>query len=127
MGDFNYNDINWNTLSGHSSNSQEFVETINDLFLTQHVKKATKGQNILDLIFSSEPDMVDDLEIRSSVANSDHNVIMFKLIYETTVQKENMKVFNYHHGNYLQICNELQLVNWDNRFYEKMFILCGLG
>ena len=70
------------------------------------MKKTTRGQNIFDLIFSTEPDMDDDLEIHRSVANSDHNVIMFKLIYETTVQKENMKVFNYHHGNYLQICNE---------------------
>ena len=63
--------------------------------------------------------MVDELEIHSSVAYSDHNVVMFKIIYETTFQKNNMKVFNYHHGNYLQMCNELQLVNWDNRFYEK--------
>ena len=62
MGDFNYNDTNWNTLSGDSSNSQEFVETMNDLFLTPHVKKRLedRGQNILDLIFGSEPDMVDD-------------------------------------------------------------------
>ena len=63
MGDFNYNDINWNTFSWVRSNSQEFVETMNDLLLMQHVNKATRGQNILDLIFSSEPDMVDDLEI----------------------------------------------------------------
>ena len=31
MGDFNYNDINWNTSSGVSSNSQELVETMNHL------------------------------------------------------------------------------------------------
>ena len=39
MWNFNYNDMNWNTLSGDRSNSQEFVETKSDLFLTQHAKK----------------------------------------------------------------------------------------
>ena len=59
------------------------------------------------------------IQIHSSVAYSDHNVVMFKLVYETTVQNDNMNVFNYHLGNYLQMCTEVQLVNWDNRFYEK--------
>ena len=39
-GDFNYSDISWTCMSG-SNKSKDFIETVNDLFLSQHIKFAT--------------------------------------------------------------------------------------
>ena len=46
-------------------------------FFTQRVHEATRADIILDLNLSTEPDMVDEVEIGCLIAKSDHNVIMF--------------------------------------------------
>jgi endonuclease/exonuclease/phosphatase family metal-dependent hydrolase len=67
MGDFNQKDIDWKQLQSESSKGQDFLDVINDLFLTQHVDQKTRGSNILDLVFSSEEGLVEDLEIYSPI------------------------------------------------------------
>ena len=63
MGDFNYPDIDWSVSCGHSPASQKFVDHIEDGFLTQHVKEATRKDSILDLVITSEPEMIDTVSI----------------------------------------------------------------
>ena len=75
MGDFNFSDINWNLMQSGSI-GKEFMDLIHDQFLTQHVDQATRGENILDLVVSTEPDMVEDLEVLCPIANSDHRAIV---------------------------------------------------
>ena len=40
---------------------------------------ATRYGNILDLEFSSEADMIEDVDVREPAVNSDHCTIRFKL------------------------------------------------
>jgi len=119
MGDFNHGDIDWDLQCAASTNGEEFLTFINDLFITQHVQSATRGKNILDLVLSTEPDMVEDLEIHCPIANSDHNIIIFKVIYETVLDNNKQNVFNYHKGNYAEINKELLSVDWNTRFQNK--------
>ena len=42
MGDFNFPDIDWENWSSSDSNSQEFIEIIQDTYLQQHVTQPTK-------------------------------------------------------------------------------------
>ncbi len=54
-----------------------FLECVRDLFVHQHVKKPTRmrGDNIpstLDLIFTNEENMIDQLEYLPSLGLSDH-------------------------------------------------------
>ena len=66
MGDFNFPNINWSTMSspeGDQSLSTCFLNACKDGFLTQHVTKPTRhrhGQNpsLLDLVFTSDPHIV---------------------------------------------------------------------
>lgn len=60
--------------------------------------------------------MVEELEISSPIANSDHNVIMFKMVCKTIMDRNDTIVFNYHHGDYTKICGELLEVNWVSNF-----------
>src|SRR6266496_728547 len=63
MGDFNYKDINWQDLEAEGGTQSEFLNMINDCFLTQHVKLPTRGKNILDLILTRDPTMVEEVEV----------------------------------------------------------------
>ena len=63
MGDFNFPDIDWENWSSLDSNSQEFIEIIQDTYLQQHVTQPTRykeGQtsDSLDLIFANEEEMI---------------------------------------------------------------------
>ena len=52
MGDFNHPDIRWNYLDS-SNESAKFLLLVQNCFLTQHVLEPTRGDNVLDLILSS--------------------------------------------------------------------------
>ena len=57
MGDFNYVGLSWDNKKEHINASVEgrpFIDRIEDNFLTQYVTQSTRGNNILDLIISSE-------------------------------------------------------------------------
>ena len=58
VGDINFPDIRWR--DGRSgTKGRKFLETINNRFLTLHIKTATHdGGNILDLVILSEDDLV---------------------------------------------------------------------
>ena len=53
MGDFNFPDVDWLKSHGSSSVSQQFVNCIDDGFLT-HVTEGTCNGKILDLVFTSD-------------------------------------------------------------------------
>jgi hypothetical protein len=61
MGDYNYPDINWLThdcSTGVSVSSRQFLECIGNNFLTQHVDIPTREASTLDLLFTSDPDLI---------------------------------------------------------------------
>ena len=50
--DFSHSSIDWNTLHT-GSESQECSELVLDRFLIQHIREPTRGENVRDLVFSS--------------------------------------------------------------------------
>ena len=79
IGDFNHRTIDWDIPRAEHAD-QEFLEAVQDCYLTQHVREPTRGENILDLILSTEVHMIEDTTILPPLSNSDHNVISFSLI-----------------------------------------------
>lgn len=71
MGDFNFRNINWQNLTGDYE-SEEFLEVVQDNFLFQHVLEGTRGNNILDLVFSNRENLIENLEVGETLGNSDH-------------------------------------------------------
>ena len=53
MGDFNHADIRWNSLDS-CDDGKAFLMLFQDCFLAQHVSEPTRGDNILDLILSTQ-------------------------------------------------------------------------
>ena len=79
MGDFNYPNIQWGSRRTDKVGAK-FLELIDDCYLHQHVTEPTRYGNILDLVFSSEADMIEDVDVREPAVNSDHCTIHFKLV-----------------------------------------------
>ena len=59
FGDFNYPNINWNSLEADRKGSK-FLDMIQNNFLIQHIDFRTRGENILDLLFSSEENIIEN-------------------------------------------------------------------
>ena len=74
FGDFNYPSIDWGNLDADNS-SRYFLNLVTDSFLTQHVSSPTRGSNILNLVFTTEPGMVEEVQVRENLANCDHNIL----------------------------------------------------
>ena len=90
-GDFNFKEIDWlNEISTPGQQHlQDFIETLQDCFLYQHVTEPTRYRpnetpNVLDLILSSEEGMVQDLAYNPPLGESDHLCLTFKLQYYGT-------------------------------------------
>ena len=64
------------------------------------VNESTRGDNILDLLITSNEDFTDNLRVQESFTTSDHRIIRFNVnvgsIYEDNVRKQ----FNYFKGNH---------------------------
>ena len=111
MGDFNYGDINWENMETKGDGS-DFIDLVQDCFLTQHVKEATRADRILDLILSNDPEMVEEVKIGCPIANSDHNVIRFTILAGRERRSSKQEGYNFHKADYGRICEELASIDW---------------
>ena len=63
----------------------DFLDLTQDLFLTQHVREPTRGNNVLDLVFSSDPDSVSDVKVCALLSETcDHNIVEFSFKSDVT-------------------------------------------
>ena len=125
LGDFNYNDINWDRRDSGNL-GKDFLDLVNDCFLWQHVKQPTRGNNILDLVLSSEENMIEEVEISGPISNCDHNAIFFQLNCNSEDEESKIESFSYDRADYQQIRSSLERVDWnsllDGKSVEEMWI-----
>jgi len=116
MGDFNYPNIDWHhcTITDlASSDCKSFVESFNDCFLTQHVSKPTRGNSVLDLVISREPDLVSGLEVIENLGKSDHNMVTFTAHLSHDDPSSSRQFRDYCKGDYQSIRDHLHTIDWD--------------
>jgi hypothetical protein len=118
VGDFNYPGINWTTLDS-KSNEEVFTDLVYDCFLTQHVNLPTRGDNILDLVLTTEPNMVENLQVIEHLSTADHNIIVWDLITSTKMAEQNKENYCFHRAKYEEIKKILASKPWDVLFENK--------
>ena len=118
MGDFHFPGINWVTLEADVTGSK-FLDLTQDCFLIQHVLKPTRYDNILDLVLSSEENMVEDLFVLEHLANSDHNIITWKTTCEMVINKNFRKTFVFHKADYEKINEHFSNCKWEDIFQNR--------
>jgi len=99
-GDFNCPGIDWINLKATNHDAQaKFMETVNSLGLTQLVNFPTRVNNILDLIFSNEPNLVQNLTTGPRVPMCDHNTVIASLSMQR-IEYKKVSFRNYRNANF---------------------------
>lgn len=85
LGDFNFPRVKWpdgSIATGGTTEEQTqsslLLNLIDDLFLTQMILKPTRGNNILDLLFTNNKELIHHYEVSPTIY-SDHNIISISL------------------------------------------------
>ena len=113
MGDFNLPDINWVSLTAPAINYQDkFLDCFNSNGLSQFVLEPTRGNNILDLVFSNDPNLLQNIRIGDAIANSDHNSISFEISTPPITSSPPSARLNWKKANLVNILCDLDLINW---------------
>ena len=115
VGDFNYPGIDWNNLTATRIQEKQFLESVCDNFLCQHVEEATRIQigqspNMLDLIFSNEEGMICNVNYLPGLSRSDHICLLFQLNLYSTSKKES---FRFPKGDYEAMNLAINNQQWD--------------
>ena len=116
-GDFNYPDINWDTVKHCEHTSQRFIDAVMDSFLHQHVTQPTRyrheqNPSTLDLVLTSEENMINHINYLPGLGLSDHVCIFFELNVYIAKPEQSEPKFCYHKGDYTSINNYLMGINW---------------
>ena len=118
-GDFNYPSIDWTTGYGRTSEpcAQQFLDTLQDLFLYQHIDLPTRYRqsqvsNTLDLVITNEEHMIDHFSLLPGLALSDHSCIQFTYTCYTRVSENNISRYNIHRVDYVKLKNLISSIDW---------------
>ena len=110
LGDFNFPDIDWDTLTGHSPASDQLCDLIFQTGLSQLIDMPTHVHgNILDLLLTNLDDSISHLQIHSDkLLSSDHYGITFSVsVSSTPIKSTTYFTFNYSKGDYQGLCDYL--------------------
>ena len=123
VGDFNFKDIEWPSMSTHKdeeSKELKFIEAIHDTFLYQHVRSPTRCRgtdqpSTIDLIFTDEDNQIGNLNHLPPLGKSDHCILSFEFICEFDEPKALPK-YQYHKADYRSMVTDLEDSNWKHNF-----------
>ena len=78
VGDFNCH-VDWASYAT-GAEGQRLVEFSDNNFLAQMVSVPTRGRNTLDLVFTTDEDLISGLEVGPGLAGSDHGMVSFDVL-----------------------------------------------
>ena len=127
MEDFNHGHIQLKSLESTGGEDQPFLLLIPDSFLIQHVLELTRGDSVLDIVLSSQKELVDNVKIHEPLGNSDHYQIHFDINVKS--ESKNKKTYrrNFHKGNYRvykDMRKYLAKLDWNNMLMNKTALEC---
>jgi len=122
-GDFNLPSINWSdngaTVLPLPTNGRELnslcLELMDDSSLEQLVYQPTRQGNILDIVLTTDPDMISDIDIVPGI--SDHEVICFDINLQSSLPSDKIP-----HFVYLYHKRDLDSVKQDMNAFHNTFI-----
>ena len=85
---------------------------LQDSFLSQHVLEPTRGENVLDIVLSSQKVFVDDVSICEPLGCSDHNQIYFIIKLKGELNRKIWYRKHFHKGRYKDMRKYLAKKDW---------------
>ena len=113
VGDFNHPSVNWELQTSNQQHSREFMEAVNDAFLTQHVDFPTHdGGNLLDLVLSNIPNRVRQVIEKGKLGNSDHVIICTEIDACWLTKPPKHTVWNFALAKFEEMGKEMAQIDW---------------
>ena len=113
MGDFNYPRLEWENFEA-DRDSERLLEWSLENGMTQYVDFPNRGGNTLDLLFTSEVDMVDNLKSYGSLGESDHVIIVGEICTFTGKSVNTAVVPVFKGTNWKGLRQRLKKVDWSS-------------
>jgi len=70
-------------------------ECVQDTFLFQHVSESNGDKAIMDLVFSTEPDLVSHVQTLNTLGDGDHSMLTFNIHMKSISKNVSRSVFDY--------------------------------
>ena len=127
MGDCNRKEINWEDQTTSCSENHEafkFLESYRDSYLFQHCRSPThyrndQTPNVLDLIFTNEEGMINEIHYCAPVGKSHHLSLWFQFRCYKVCEANDTPSYVYDKGDYNSIRDELKNINWESELRDK--------
>ncbi|KAK6019565.1 hypothetical protein OSTOST_14794, partial [Ostertagia ostertagi] len=79
VGDFNIPEFDWAQWNNIRDISHPLFDTFATHGFKQYVDHPTRGNNLLDLLFSNDGELIKDVSVKSPIGHSDHFCVSFKI------------------------------------------------
>ncbi len=125
VGDFNLPCIVWSRSCavgrGPDTLESRFLHLTLECGLSQLVSEPTRGDNILDLLFSSEPNLVNVISVEEPFGASDHKAFRFLSGPLISLDSSNKKTggYNFRKADYTGIAQALDHIDWATVFEQS--------
>jgi len=131
VGDFNMPDVCWSDFSftgSHANFSNIMLDFVCDHGLSQCVVEPTRGNNLLDLVFTNDPLLVNDCNVDAAFIGCDHMSVHFNIVLPVELspniclplcddpESEVLCFYNFNAGDYDGLNMYLSSVNWQEVF-----------
>ena len=119
VGDFNFKEIEWEAHQGSGEEQKKLLEWSETNYMQQVVSETTRqrGENRpsrLDLIFTNDIHIIEDINYDSPLGKSDHSTLNFSLRCEVSTIKEIKKKKVYERAKIDDMYKDLESTNWGN-------------
>ena len=117
MGDFNLPNIDWTLQRSTPTPGNKLMQLLADNNLTQHVHETTRKNNILDLVISTEEELIVNLNITDKIGDDQ------AIIFSIKTKKGNIaseKKYNFRRANFDAMGLNLITNPLNNRLSEIM-------
>ena len=122
LGDFNHPDINWNNETCNKPDhhiSVKFLDNIHSNYLSQFVlepthQRALQTPTLIDLIFSNDPDLIQDINLLPPFGKSHHSVICFNIdILSPNLSVPPTYKYAFNKGDYNAMREHFSVFDWN--------------
>ena len=123
MGDFNLPYIDWGQRTS-AAPGNKLMNLVMDHGLSQHVREPTRGNNILDLILSTESRLIDGVQVNDHLANSDHNMLQFAIVQQHTEHSSKVDLPNFNRADFERLRQSVGGMGLTGLFGESGASIC---
>ncbi len=91
IGEFNCPSIDWSSMKGDREGNR-LIAMEEDAIFTQIVTQPTRENNILDLVFASDPGLIRNCKVSEKLSGCDRHLILFNIKTECTLGDNKTKI-----------------------------------